>query len=197
MCWGYAVSFNLIGWDYCSNFKITGWVYAVSFRVILSNFKIKGWGHASYPPKPRHGTRFKYIKHVLSDPNLKLLFSQIISRPTSSRRRGVDLADKVTKRVRLKLSESIWVSDLKRGTLKTFCVAFHSEILPPPSGIGPLLLSALGLLPRHLFHRSVWGAQRKPLAPSGGKALPFRWCSLRHFSLGLFKSWCVRWAQEN
>lgn len=49
----------------------------------------------------------------------KKLFSHgSFFRPTLSRCSWVDASDKVAKRVRLKLSESIWVSDLKGGLLK-------------------------------------------------------------------------------
>lgn len=58
-------------------------------------------------------------KHRVAQSQPKTLLSQITSRPTPSRRRGVDLADKVTKRVRLKWSESIWVSDLKKGDFRS------------------------------------------------------------------------------
>lgn len=77
------------------------------------------WGHVRVPPDQVTGCE---RDSFLTDHFL---------RATLSRRSWVDVADKVTKHVRLKLSESIWVSDLKGDFQKTLCAAFHSEILPP------------------------------------------------------------------
>lgn len=91
----------------------------------------------------------------------KNIFSRIILRATVSRCSWVDTADKVTKRARLKLSESIWVSDLNgdfRNPARSFPLWNLASAHWDP---GPLLLSPLVLVPHHLFHRSVSGAQRK------------------------------------